>query len=280
MLPGVIRRQLEQVLSRNLTGPHEMGQNHLVNPRVAARIVELIDSVDEPLPIVEWAAGRGAITRPLSRLGRPIEAVELDPRSTSRLRQAVGSGVTVRQGDILRHAPPQHPYDLVSNVPFHLTTPILRRVLRMGDWRRAVLLTQWEVARKRASVGGTTLLTAQWWPWYNFTLDLRVPASSFAPRPNVDGGILVIDRRHEALLPTVERRCYQQFVASVFSGRGRGITEILRRQGLSSRVVGTWGRIHGVCERNLPRDLAAPAWVDAYRLHLVPRTPRVRRPSP
>ena len=265
-------------MSGNLTGPHEMGQNHLVNPRVAARIVELIDSAGEPFPIVEWAAGRGAITRPLSRLGRPIEAVELDPRSIARLRQAVGRGVTVRQGDILRHAPPRHPYDLVSNVPFHLTTPILRRLLRMRDWRRAVLLTQWEVARKRASVGGTTLLTAQWWPWYEFTLDIRAPAASFAPRPSVAGGILVIDRRHDALLPTGEQRAYQQFVASVFSGRGRGIAEILRRHGLSGRVVVTWRRTHGVGERYLPRDLAAPAWVDAYRR--VPRSPRGHRPSP
>ncbi|MDV3220802.1 23S ribosomal RNA methyltransferase Erm [Intrasporangium sp.] len=264
-------------MSRTLPGPHELGQNHLIDRRVAARIVTLVRAAEPPLPIVEWAAGRGAITRPLIRLGRPVEAVELDPRSIARLRQAVGDRVTVSRCDILRHAPPEAPHDLVCNVPFHLTTPVIRRLLALRHWRRAVLLTQWEVARKRAAVGGTTLLTAQWWPWYEFRLDRRVPSSSFAPRPSVDGGILVVDRRRETLLAEDDQHAYQQFVASAFSGRGRGIAEILRRHGLSKATLRTWRRAHGVRERDLPRDVTAHAWVDAYH-HATRATPSRRSP--
>src|SRR5690606_36671141 len=71
---------------------------------------------------------------------------------------------------------------------------ILRRLLRRPDWRHAILLTQWEVARKRAGVGGGTLLTAQSAPWSEFTLHGRVPARAFRPAPSVDGGILSITR--------------------------------------------------------------------------------------
>ena len=245
-------------------GAHELGQNLLVDPRVVHRIVDLVPDADRPL--VEWAAGRGALTMPLASLGRPVEAVEIDPRSVGRLSRTVPGNVTVTRDDILRHAPPSAPYDLVCNVPFHLTTPVLRRLFTLACWQRAVLITQWEVARKRAAVGGSTLLTAQWWPWFTPRLDRRVPAAAFRPRPSVDAGLLVIDRRSSPLLPGGEQRGYQRFAATVFNGRGRGVQEALVRQGLARDDVRRWAREHGVGPRALPRDLDAGAWVGAYRL--------------
>ena len=64
--------------------------------------------------------------------------------------------------------------------------------------RPAMRVTQWELVRERAAAGGTAQLTEQWWPWYEFTLDMRLRTTSFALRPNVDGGTLVVDRRNAA----------------------------------------------------------------------------------
>lgn len=243
-------------------GAHELGQNLLVDQQVIDRVVDLVP--DTPRPLVEWAAGRGAVTVPLARLGRPVEAVEIDERSAERLSRVVPGNVTVTRGDILRHAPPAEAYDLVCNVPFHLTTPVLRRLFTLPGWQRAVLVVQWEVARKRAAVGGATLLTAQWWPWFAPRLDRRVPASAFRPRPSVDAGLLVLDRRTEPLLPTGQQRDYQRFAAAVFTGPGRGLPDILVRQGLDRGDVRRWAREHRVRPDALPRDLGAPAWVAAY----------------
>nr|WP_231980838.1 hypothetical protein [Tessaracoccus coleopterorum] len=46
-----------------------------------------------------------------------------------------------------------------------------------------MLLTQWEVARKRCGIGGSTMLTAQTAPWFTFDLHGRVPSwvSDHAP---------------------------------------------------------------------------------------------------
>ena len=161
-------------------GAHELGQNFLRDHRIIQTIVRLAADGDGRL--VEWAAGGGALTLPLAQLHRPLEAVEIDPKHLQRLRRTVPPHVCITKGDILRHAPPAEAWTLVSNVPFHITTPVLRRLLSLGRWDRAVLITQWEVARKRAGVGGTTQLTAQWWPWFTFTLVQRIPASAFSPR--------------------------------------------------------------------------------------------------
>jgi 23S rRNA (adenine-N6)-dimethyltransferase len=218
---------------------------------------------------VEWAAGDGALTVPLSRLGRPLEAVEIDPRRAARLRRRVGTHVTVTvtvtEEDILRHTPPTVPHEVVANVPFHITTPVLRRLLALPAWRRAVLVLQWEVARKRAGVGGATQLTAQWWPWFDFRLVRRIPASAFAPAPSVDAGLLEVSRRSRALV--MDRAGYQDWVRAVFTGRGRRLTGILATAGgVSPAAAEAWRRGQGLPARALPRDLTAVQWAQAYAL--------------
>lgn len=249
--------------ARHLPGRHELGQNFLTDPRIIRTVVGLAARTDGP--IVEWAAGDGALTLPLAALRRPLEAVELDPRQAARLQRHVGPHVCITEGDILRHAPPTGPYTLVSNIPFHITTPVLRRILPMRDWETAILITQWEVARKRAGVGGATQLTAQWWPWYEFILQQRIPSTAFTPRPSVDAGLLVIRRRVAPLLDG-DRQDYQQWVRRVFTGRGRGLPEILTRSGgFSAGAARTWCAKQHLTHRTLPKDLGPDQWTDAYR---------------
>lgn len=245
------------------TGRHELGQNFLTDTSITRRISELAAAV--PGPIVEWGTGDGAITLALEKLERPLVGIELDERRVELLQRRVRPGVRIRQGDILRHAPPPGSV-VVSNIPFHLTTPVLRHLLGATDWRHAILITQWEVARKRAGVGGATQLTAQWWPWYEFRLDRRIPACAFRPVPSVDGGLLTIDRPDDPRLPPGHRKAYQAWVARVFSSRGRGLREILVRNGVPRRVAS--GITEATSRRRrtpLPRDLSAGDWVLAFK---------------
>ena len=234
-------------------GRHELGQNFLHHPPTIDRIVRLVRATDGP--ILEIGAGDGAITRQLATLGRDVRAVDLDEHRVRRLRRRLPS-VTVVHDDALRT-----PLDLpvvVGNLPFHLTTPILRRLLTDGTWAEAVLLTQWEVARKRAGVGGRTMLTAQTAPWFDFTLHGRVPADGFRPKPSVDGGLLTISRRRSPLVDPAERVGYEQFVRKVFTGRGRGIERIL-----ADAAPKPWRatlKAAGIPLSALPRDLTPGQW--------------------
>ncbi len=242
-------------------GRHELGQNFLTDRAVIADIQRLVAATRGP--IVELAAGDGALTVPLGRLGRPVTAVELDPRRARRLRRRVTGNVTVVNDDLLRFRLPNVPHVVVGNLPFHLTTAALRRLLAAPHWRTAVLVVQWEVARRRAGVGGATLLTASWWPWYEFAVHARIPARAFRPVPSVDGGLLTATRRPEPLV--ADRKGYQRFVSRVFTGPGRGLGEILLRTGQVPRpVLRGWLRAHRVSPHALPRDLTARQWADLW----------------
>jgi 23S rRNA (adenine-N6)-dimethyltransferase len=242
-------------------GRHELGQNFLVDRSVIATIEELVALTTGP--IIEIGPGDGALTLPLSSHGRPMTAVEVDPRRASRLARRTPRNVTVVNVDILRYRFPRHAHVIVGNVPFHLTTAILRRLLPECHWRTAVLLVQWEVARRRAGVGGASMLTAAWWPWYEFGLRRRVPARSFRPMPSVDGGLLRMTRRAVPLVG--ERRRYQDFVRQVFTGRGRGLAEILGRATRSDpTAVRDWLRRERVSPHLLPKDLTAEQWATLW----------------
>jgi 23S rRNA (adenine-N6)-dimethyltransferase len=252
-------------------GRHETGQNFLSDASVIAEITAQVAHTRGP--ILEIGAGDGALTRPLARLSRPITALELDARRAERLDTRTPAHVRVVHGDVLRVPFPERPHVVVGNVPFHLTTAILRRLFAERCWTDAVLLVQWEVARRRAGVGGATLLTAQEWPWFEFRLLRRVPARMFRPVPSVDGGLLRIVRRTEPLVPVAERRSYQRFVGDVFTGPGRGLPAIIRRVAPRPGLDG-WLRDNGVTAATLPKHLDPEQWASLWRLQR--RTASVR----
>lgn len=241
-------------------GRHELGQNFLHHAPTLRRIGELVD--DTVGPILEIGSGDGAVTRVLVGRGRDVTAVELDEHRVRRLRRDLPTA-RVEHADALRR-----PFDLpvvVGNVPFHLTTPILRRLLREQTWQHALLLVQWEVARKRAGVGGGTMMTAQAAPWFVFGLAGRVPAHGFAPQPSVDGGLLRIDRRAEPLVAHGERTAYDAFVHAVFTGRGGSLDRVLqgatRADGRSVRRAMARAEVD---RRSLPRHLGPPQWAHLW----------------
>lgn len=245
-------------------GRHEFGQNFLTDRATIDTIVDLAARTRGP--IIEIGPGDGALTLPLQALRRPITAVEIDQRHVASLRRRIGPRTTVVHGDFLRYRLPRRPHAIVGNLPFHQTTAMLRRILHADHWTSAVLLVQWEVARRRAAVGGATLMTAQWWPWYGFSLVGRVSASAFTPRPGVDAGLMTVTRRCRPLVEPALRRRYHDFVHAVFTGRGRGLQQILPRVagGHARAAVRTWLTGQSVRGPLLPRDLSAEQWAELF----------------
>ena len=248
-------------MSHPHSGRHEYGQNFLHDRGVIDAIVQTVARTDGP--IIEVGAGDGSLTGALQKLGRPLTAIEIDPRRAARLTSRTPPRTRVVRADFLAYPLPRTPHVIVGNLPFHQTTAMLRRILHGPGWTDAVLLVQWEVARRRAGVGGATMMTAQWWPWFEFGLVRKVSASSFRPRPSVDGGLMTIRRRADPLVAPSDRRRYQAMVHRVFTGRGHGIAQILNRQ-MPRATIRNWLRDNKVKPMALPRDLSAAQWAALF----------------
>lgn len=242
-------------------GPHERGENLLTHRPTLKHLNSLARLTTGS--ILEIGTGSGLLTRELAGLGRPLTTIDIDPGNVRRIREQLPEveGVCA---DALEH--PFNADAIIGNLPFHLTTPILRRLLDEPGWREAILLIQWEVARKRASVGGGTMLTGQAAPWFMFTLHGRVPARYFSPMPTVDGGILGITRRSEPLLPPAQRGRYQRFVRAMFTSRGRNFPQLLARSArLPQGTARSVAAAAGIRFTHRPRDLTVVQWCRLWR---------------
>ena len=212
----------------------------------------------------EIGAGSGRLTAPLAERAGRVVAVERDPILAQALRRRFGDSrmVEVVEGDVLVVPLPSLPFRAFGNIPFAVTTPILRRMLDdpTTPLVRADLLMQLEAARKRAAVSPSTLLTLGWAPWWEFALVRRIGRLGFEPAPSVDAGLLVVTRREPALLPDPVRDDYVPLLRRAFD---RGSWPV--RRSLKDVVPPlAWKRL--ARERGLevdatPRDLDVFDWV-------------------
>jgi 23S rRNA (adenine-N6)-dimethyltransferase len=194
-----------------------LGQNFL-RPERADQLVDAATFVGGDL-VVEIGAGRGALTYALARRGAQVVALEKDPHWAESLRREVlrrglDGAVRVVRCDALDYRMPRRPYRVIGSLPFGATTAILRHLLDDPDSYlvRADLIVQWEVARKRAVMPPSTLLSTTWAPWWSFDIVRRIPAASFRPVPSVDAAVLRVMRRDPPLLPTHMARPFASFV--------------------------------------------------------------------
>jgi 23S rRNA (adenine-N6)-dimethyltransferase len=218
-----------------------LSQNFLHDQQVVADIVATLHPPPGAL-VVDLGAGAGALTQAVAARGHRVLAVELDPRWARHLRTHAPAwgDVSVLHGDALTVPFPAERFLVVSNAPFGIGTKLVRRLLTQAHGlTRAVIVLQREAALRLAGGGR---FAASWAPWFELTVQRRVPARAFRPVPSVDGALLVIVPRPVPLLSPAAYPRYDAFVSGLFSGRGRTVAQ---RLGV---------RPHALAALGLPRD--------------------------
>jgi 16S rRNA (adenine1518-N6/adenine1519-N6)-dimethyltransferase len=176
------------------------GQNFLVNPAVAERIVAAANLApgDE---VLEIGPGLGILTENIVEQPiRRLVLVELDARLAERLavRFAEFEMVRVVNEDFLHldltadYLSP--PLVAIGNLPFNVAAAILRRLSdNAAMFKRMVLMFQREVAeriRARPGAAGYSALSVYTALYWKIDLHFRVAAGSFHPQPKVDAEVV------------------------------------------------------------------------------------------
>ena len=261
-----------------------LSQNFLVDHRAIDALVDGSGVADGDL-VLDIGAGNGLISQALARRGATVVAIERDPALTLRLRAKFGTWptVTVVEADVLTTPLPSEPFRVVANIPFGITTKILRRLLEdAGGLTRADVIVQAEVARKRGTRGRGTLLNACWEPWFEFGTGARIPATAFRPRPRVDAAVLIVARRDPPLLDPALRRDYTAFVTAAFEGARPTVASALT---LPRAKFTALAKELGFAAAALPSQLDVAQWVALFRASgsvspAAPRRPPPRRGAP
>lgn len=194
-IPGLLRRH-------DIRPKKSLGQNFLVEPNSLEKVVSAARLEGGDI-VLEIGAGIGSLTRWLAVRASRVVAVELDEGLIPVLKEVIAGlpNVQVVQGDMLnldpaRLVPPsERGYVVVANIPYYITSALIRHLLEAG-WRpRCMTLTvQYEVARRIcAEAGEMSLLALSVQLYGKPALAARLPAQAFYPAPKVDSAVVRVE---------------------------------------------------------------------------------------
>ena len=235
-----------------------LGQNFLADPVHLERIVAAAELTKED-SVLEIGPGLGTLTVRLAAQAGRVVAVELDRQLLPILGHVLTGldNVSIVQGDILEmdpaevtatgvaageHLPHQEPwaplpYKVVANLPYYITSAIIRHLLTAAQPPTlSVLTVQREVAlRIVAEPPKMSLLTVSVLYYAQPELVARVPAGAFYPVPQVDSAILRLRTWPSPPVDTPGAACFFQVVRAGFGQRRKQLRNALRA-GLSLPV--------------------------------------------
>ncbi len=245
---------LRRTLSQNLL--REAGADHFLS----------LVNVDPESLAIEVGAGEGILTQRLAARYSRVLAYEVDPHMAQRLEARVGrrGNVRVVVGDFLAATSPDEPFQVVGNVPFSITSPIVAWCLRAERMTSATIVTQVEYAKKRTGAYGRwSLLTILTWPAFAWEMRGHIPRSQFRPVPRVDAGVLRLARREAPLVPTPKLAAYHRMVELGFSGLGGTLFASLGRAYPARRVADAF-RVANLNHATVVAFVTPEQWLDVF----------------
>jgi len=262
----------------------QWGQNFVIDANTVRRIVRLADVGPEDV-VVEVGPGLGSLTLALlPQVGRVV-AVEVDPNLAAglpdivaTLAPAYGDRLEVVLADAMtvRTLPGPEPTALVANLPYNISVPVVLNFLEaFPTLRRALVMVQLEVAERLAAPPGSKTygipsLKAAWYA--EVRLVGTVSRTVFWPAPNVDSGLVALNRREPPVTPAARKEVFA-CIDAAFSQRRKTLRAALAGWAGSATNAETVLRAAGVDPRTRGEqlDIHAFAAIAAARSAMVSR---------
>ncbi|HUM26458.1 MAG TPA: 16S rRNA (adenine(1518)-N(6)/adenine(1519)-N(6))-dimethyltransferase RsmA [Anaerolineales bacterium] len=223
------------VLKRfQLRADKSLGQNFLQDSSALEKIARAAEIQGDDC-VLEIGPGLGSLTRYLAASAQKVTAVELDPDLLAPLRAVLSpyQNVNVIHGDILKlnisEIIEQPDYLVAANIPYNITSAIIRHLLESTPKPRRVVLTiQKEVAERIcAAPGDLSLLALSVQVYGRPSIAAKIPAGAFHPVPKVDSAILRIDIHKEPLIPAELLNTFFKLIKAGFSQKRKTLRNSL-----------------------------------------------------
>ncbi len=235
------KKDIAELLKKYETAPIKyFGQNFLINRGVVDKITAEVMSNDT---ILEVGPGIGVITQELAKKAKQVMAVEKSREMITILKETLKGikNVEIIREDILKLDLQSLPnkYKVVANLPFYLTSPVVRKFLEAKNQpQELVLMMQKEVAQRICSQPPRMSLLAVSVQFYGQPKIMSsVSRGSFYPMPKVNSAIIRIT-------PGSQPKFSQEFFKIVKAGfshpRKQLVNNLSRGLKQPKEKIGSW----------------------------------------
>lgn len=255
-----------------------MGQYFLTSISVLKKIIDAA-GLTAKKTILEVGAGNGVLTYELARRSGKVIAVEKDKNLALLLRQGlVGKkteNVRVVGGDILKIPLAElgvgKKYSLIGNIPYYLTSRLIRRFLESGNPPEEMfLMVQKEVAERIvARPPRMNLLALSVQVYTKPKILFFVPPGAFHPRPKVDSAFMAITEISENRFREsgVDKEIFFKVARAAFQAKRKTLLNSLASNMATPKTEVT--RIlesAGINPEKRPENIALGDWVKIAKL--------------
>lgn len=270
-------KQLGAFRNADLRAKKRLGQHFLKDPQAVARIIEAA-TIGPDDTVVEVGAGPGILTPALAERAGRVVAIELDQDVLPVLQEAMAQfdTVEIRNEDVLGIDPadlPQ-PYQVVANLPYYITSAVIRHFLEAAARPRSMTLTiQQEVAERIvATPPKMSVLAVSVQLYGRPEIVAAIGRNAFWPVPAVDSAVLRIDRIGQGLeqrLQGVSEEGFFKVVRAGFSEKRKQLHNALARNlGLSHGAATALLERVGIDPARRAETLTVEDWVRVARAHV------------
>lgn len=222
-----LKEETEELWNRyHFTPQQALSQNFLIDPHIIERIIDATEAGKNDL-ILEIGAGTGLLTRRLTERAGCILAVEIDELLCQILREELKEkkNLEVIQRDICqlsweRRKLSFRSVKVVGNLPYHLASSILLKLIREKWVKFMVVMLQREVGERLLSPPGSRrrgVMTVLLSHFGHLSKIIDVPPQAFIPRPKVSSSLFKITPQDTADL--VDENLFARVVKAAFSAR-------------------------------------------------------------
>jgi len=190
------KKNIKSLLKSEQIQPSKrLGQNFLVDSKAIKKIIKAADLKPEDY-VLEIGPGLGVLTKELAQRAKKVIAVEKDKNMVELLEETLKfKNVEIVNRDILKFVPGFKNYKIVANLPFYLTSPVIRHFLEVIDNppRQMVLVVQKEVGQRIcASPPEMSILAVSVQAYAKAEIVSYLSKKSFWPEPKVDSAVIRI----------------------------------------------------------------------------------------
>lgn len=235
-----------------------LGQNFLKDENVLKKICESVTTNPNDL-IIEIGPGTGALTKYLVNKNSKLICYEIDTRLQDILRKYENKNTKIIYKDILESKITEDikniDYErifIIANIPYYITTPIIKKVMELPKLESMTLLVQKEVAERLASKPGNKSygsLTVYLSYYFEIEYLFTVKNTCFEPSPKVDSAVISFKKKPNKLKVKSEKILFK-LIEDSFKQKRKTLKNNLKEY--------EWSKILKVLSNNnLPENIRA-----------------------
>lgn len=268
--------ELHQFLQELGVSPKKgLSQNFLIDGNIIRKIVSSADLQPDDV-VLEIGPGPGCLSEELLSQTVKLIAVEKDPVMAKALErlQTAHTNFEIYCEDILKFPIEQKLSEslmpgqkaiILGNLPYHLTTPILVKLVQLHKYvSKVVIMVQEEVGRRFTARPGTSeyssftvFLNYYSKPHYGF----MVRKTCFYPIPKVDSAVVILDLQQPPQVSHEE--AFFEMTRTAFGQRRKMIRSSLKEMYPSHKISEALQAI-GHTEQSRPEELSLEDFIHLF----------------